>query len=201
MVEWTIPLVLDVIRTIGIVVGIIYYITIMRNSQRNQEISLKNQELTLQSQELTRKAQEQAVETRQAQLFMQILSHFNTPSMVESRAFYYEIKLSSIDDYNEMWSDPEKTRQHRLLGGFLEGIGTLVRMNYIDIELIVSFLGGVVKYLWEKQAPYVIEYRERFDTPRLWIEWEYLYEEVMSYGEKHPELGVQDTEYSQFETQ
>jgi len=187
MVEFTYQMVLSTLQTIALVVGIAYYLIVMRNSQRNQE--------------LARKAQEQAVETRQAQLFMQILSHFNTPSMVESRTFYYDVKISSFDDYTEMWSDPEKTRQHRLLGGFLEGIGTLVRMNYIDIVLIVSFLGGVVKYLWEKQAPYVIEYRERFDTPRLWIEWEYLYEEVMSYGEKHPELGVQDTEYSQFETQ
>ena len=34
-------------------------------------------ELTLESQELTRKAQEQALETRQAQLLMQINNHLN----------------------------------------------------------------------------------------------------------------------------
>jgi len=41
MVEITVPLVLDVIRTVGILVGVVYYITIMRNSQRAQQESEK----------------------------------------------------------------------------------------------------------------------------------------------------------------
>jgi arginine exporter protein ArgO len=44
MVEFTIPLVLDIIRTAGILVAIVYYITIMRNQQRTRELSLKAQE-------------------------------------------------------------------------------------------------------------------------------------------------------------
>ena len=34
MVELTIPLFLDIIRTVGILVGIIYYLVIMRNNQK-----------------------------------------------------------------------------------------------------------------------------------------------------------------------
>ncbi len=59
MVEITLPLVLQILQTAGILVGIIYYITIMRNTQKTRELSLRAQELTL-------KAQEQAKETRQA---------------------------------------------------------------------------------------------------------------------------------------
>jgi uncharacterized membrane-anchored protein YhcB (DUF1043 family) len=51
-------MVLSTLQTIALVVGIAYYLFIMRNSQRNQELTLK--------------AQEQALETRQTQLFMQI---------------------------------------------------------------------------------------------------------------------------------
>ena len=68
MAEITYQMVLSTIQTIALVVGIVYYLTIMRNAQ-------KTRELTLQSQELTRKAQEQSLETREAQLFMQ----FNSP--------------------------------------------------------------------------------------------------------------------------
>ena len=45
MVEITVPLVLDVIRTIGILVGIVYYLTIMRNSQRNQQLALESRQI------------------------------------------------------------------------------------------------------------------------------------------------------------
>jgi hypothetical protein len=51
------------LQTVGILVGVFYYISTIRTNQRNQEISLRNQELTL-------KAQEHAAETRQAQLYM-----------------------------------------------------------------------------------------------------------------------------------
>lgn len=63
MADITYQMVLSTIQTVSLVVGVIYYITIMRNSQRTRE-------LTLESQELARKAQEHALETRQAQMFM-----------------------------------------------------------------------------------------------------------------------------------
>ena len=65
MAEITYQMVLSTIQTVGLLVGIFYYVTTLRNAQ-------KTRELTLQSMELTRKAQEQAVETRQAQLYNNI---------------------------------------------------------------------------------------------------------------------------------
>ena len=44
------------LQTVGILVGVFYYVLTIRANQRNQE--------------LARKAQEQALETRQTQLFM-----------------------------------------------------------------------------------------------------------------------------------
>ena len=40
MVELTIPLVLDVIRTLGILVGVFYYITTLRNQGKNRMIEM-----------------------------------------------------------------------------------------------------------------------------------------------------------------
>ena len=42
MVEISIPLILDIIRTAGILVAIIYYITIMRNTQKTRELTLES---------------------------------------------------------------------------------------------------------------------------------------------------------------
>jgi uncharacterized membrane-anchored protein YhcB (DUF1043 family) len=50
MVEITYQMVLSTLQTIALIVGIAYYLIIMRNSQRNQALALR--------------AQEQALETR-----------------------------------------------------------------------------------------------------------------------------------------
>jgi hypothetical protein len=57
MVEITLPIMLQILQTAGILVGIAYYLVIMRNSQKTRELALN--------------AQEKALETRQAQLFIQ----------------------------------------------------------------------------------------------------------------------------------
>ena len=46
MVEITYQMVLSTIQTASLVVGIVYYITIMRNTQRTRELTLKAQEET-----------------------------------------------------------------------------------------------------------------------------------------------------------
>ena len=57
-------IVLTLLQTISIMVGIEYYILNLQNNQKNQETSIKNQEITL--------------ETRQAQLFMNIFNNYSS---------------------------------------------------------------------------------------------------------------------------
>jgi uncharacterized protein HemX len=71
MVEITLPIMIQIVQTLALLVGIVYYITIMRNTQKTRELSLRAQELTL-------KAQEQAKETRQAGLLMQIYEAYRS---------------------------------------------------------------------------------------------------------------------------
>ncbi len=51
-------------------------------------------------------------------------------------------------------------------------------------------MGGMIKASWENQAQYVLEMREKYNSPRAWIEWEYLYNALMEYAEEHPERGI-----------
>jgi len=102
---------------IGIIVAISYYTLALRNSNR----------------------------TRQAQLFMQILGQFNTSSMTESRRFYFDVELSSFDDFMKMLADPEERKQLMLFGGFLEGLGVMIKRKIIDVEMIVDLIGGVTE--------------------------------------------------------
>ena len=186
MVEFTLPIVLQLLQTAGILVGIVYYITIMRNQQKNQEISLKNQELTLQSQELSRKALEQAAETRQAQLLMQLYAHlredkFNT-QFTELRRYEWR----DYDDFMEKLGDDEFRAMFNSVCGFFEGVGVLVHRNFLDPQLVDDLMSSYIFLTWEKIGPYIKEIRLRRNRPELWDKFEYLYEEIMKiYIQEH----------------
>ncbi len=178
MVEITLPIMLQIIQTVSLVVGIIYYLTIMRNTQRTRELTLK--------------AQEHATETRQAQLSMQLVNGWSQPHLVEARAFYQNLGATSYDEYLGLWKNPETEMQIRLWGCYCEGIGVLVRENYLDIKIVAGLIGGVVKSDWEKIKDHTYKMREIAGNPRIWIEWEYLYNTLMKYAEENPERSIQD---------
>ena len=72
----------------------------------------------------------------------------------------------------------------------MEGIGVLVREGYVNVRLVALLTSGSVRIGWEKLRDYAYEARERYNWPRYAIEYEYLYNTLMEYAEKHPELQI-----------
>ncbi len=180
MVEITLPIILQFLQTAGILVGIIYYITIMRNQQRTRE-------LTLESQELARKAQKQSADTRQAQLLMQLYAHlredkFNT-QFTELRRYEWR----DYDDFMEKLDDDIEFRAMIInVCSFFEGVGVLVYRNFLDPQLVDDLMSSYIFLTWEKIGPYIKEIRLRRNRPELWDKFEYLNEEVMKiYIQEH----------------
>ena len=126
--------------------------------------------------------------TRQAQLLMQIVNQFCHPNIVEARDLFNRIELNSVEDLKNIFEDREKAVILRRYWGWVEGIGVVVRENYLDVKVIAGVMFGVVTRDWEKLAPYVGEYRELIGSPRAWIEWEYLYDKLMEYARENPEF-------------
>ena len=63
MAEITYQMVLSTLQTVALVVGIIYYITIMRNQQKTRELTLK--------------AQEEVEKSRKRELILQRFQSYN----------------------------------------------------------------------------------------------------------------------------
>ncbi len=192
----TFQILFQFLQTVGILVGVYYYIMTIRTNQKNQEISLKNQELTLQSQELTRKTQEQSLETRQAQLFMNIYNQsFANREWLNA---YNKVMSTNWDDYEEYitiadFRDPDSSDKEYLeaqsyVCSFYEGLGVFVKEGLVDIRMIALTMTYMTKSYWEKLASIVYEGRKRMNYPRMLSEFEYLYDELMKYIEEHPEL-------------
>jgi len=179
MVEITLPILLQIVQTAGILVGIIYYITIMRNSQRNQE--------------LARKAQEQSVETREAQLFMQIYQQLTSIESQKTWGELLNMEWDDIEDYRKKHDstvnlDSWGKRGH--IWWSYSTIGMMVKKGLIDPEMVYMTLGNMVIMQWDKWSEVIYDTRERSvrqgvkGGPYMFKGFEYLNDEMVKLLEK-----------------
>ena len=175
-------MVLSTLQTLGLLVGIFYYIMTLRNQRKNQEISIRNQEL--------------ALETRQAQLFMNIYDRrVNSPEFDALQHRIEALRWKDWDEYKVLfdYTNPETRDNHLAMSTimyFYEGVGVLVKSNLVDIRLIAQLMSGSVMGFWEKVESIVEGGREEWYGKGWLVEVEYLYHEMIKYKEEHPESGT-----------
>ena len=160
------------ITGIGIIGAIIYYALILRHSNRTRELALKSQE--------------QALETRQAQLFMQIFHRFYDSDFFNKFTQVLSWKWTDYDNFIENYgwkTNPEAWYSEGSVAAYFEGIGLLLYLKLLDPKLIHGLLFRHIKLFWEKMKPVSLEMRKRLKLPHIdqWIE--YLYNEMMKYDE------------------
>jgi hypothetical protein len=106
--------------------------------------------------------------TRKAQFYMQFLNPILTGE-----------KSKVWNEIQETWSS---------LSGYFEGLGVYVKEGLVPIRLVALTMTGMLTRYWDLYGPIIKEYRIRQNIPRNYSETEYLYNELMKYLEKHPEL-------------
>ena len=156
----------DIVTIFGVIAGLAYYITTVKNQSR----------------------------TRQAQLFMNIYNQsLNNPEWRRASNNVNGMSWSNLDEFlaiidEDNPENEENIRSLDTLGFFFEGLGVFVKENLIGIRLVALLIFGPIRNLWEKVEPIKDEYREHINYPRWAGETEHLYNELMKYAEKHPEL-------------
>jgi hypothetical protein len=153
-----------VLTGLGLIVAIMYYTLTLRNSTR----------------------------TRQAQLFMQIYDKFSSPAFVDAFYRFQETReqVQTVDDYYEWTSVPENFKTWVIMGTFFEGIGVLVKENLIEMRVVAELMTDPIMQFWGMFGPIIDEIRVRDGFPRILIETEYLYDELMKYVKEHPEIQI-----------
>ena len=162
---------LQIVQTVALLVGIVYYLTIMRNSHKTQQ---------------------QTLETRQAELFMKLYETLRSPTFRKQfDDVIFRIEYENWDDMEKILDpieNPDVRTSWFSVAQFFEGVGVLLRRELIDISFIDDLLATDLRYAWEKIGPIETESRIRFNQPRAFSDFEYLYNELMKYHEEHPEL-------------
>jgi hypothetical protein len=170
----TIETISIVFTGLSISLAAFYYINTLRNSKKNQELQL---------------------ETRQAQLFMQIYDKLTDKEFVKDWTDF--VYLQEWDDYNDYiekygYRNNLDAWSARIgLSNYFEGIGVLIKRELIDPALVDDLMSSGVMGFWEKWGPIVEEYRKDFDNPQMSEYQEYLYNRIKSIAkEQHPELNT-----------
>lgn len=130
------------------------------------------------------------LETRQAQLFMQLYNRLRDDAKdLDVNKSFLDVEIESSEDFMRLWrTDEDFGKVLSTYGSFYEGIGVMVREGYIPIRLIALQWAGMTRRFWQKIEPFMSDVREIRAFPRYWAETEYLYNELMKYLEEHPEL-------------
>jgi hypothetical protein len=167
MVEITPPLVLQIIQTVSLVVGIIYYLIIMRNSQRTQQ---------------------QTLDARRTDTF---LRHWGTDNEEHIKATMEMMQQWEWTDYAdwverystspEMWSKFASNMQR------YNGLGLLAMRDQVDLDLIYQYTPAPIISLWEKFGEVIIESRgdpDKLQSDEHYEGFEFLYNEMIKRRKK-----------------
>ena len=164
-----------IMGSLGVFLAAVYYISTLRNNQRTQQLQL---------------------ETRQAQLFMQIYNQgANNREFIEAWNRVMHMKFTNLQEFLEEidYENPD-TRENQyainILTGYYEGLGTLVKEDMLNIRWVALLFGSWTRMFWEKVEPIAEEIRVDHKAPRFFSETEYLYNELMKYMKEHPELAT-----------
>ena len=145
-----------------------YYINTLRNAQKAQELQ---------------------IETRQAQLFMQLWDRYNTVENNKNINMVQSLEWTDFEDYhNNIRSneDPDFRARIDKTFGMFEGLGVLVEEGFIDPGILAKYVSGNVIDLWERFGPIIVEYRRRTGYPNIYNKMEYLYGEMKKLRPDYP---------------
>jgi len=77
------------------------------------------------------------------------------------------------------------------VGTYFKGVGVLVKMKLIDLNLVDELMGTSIRLHWEKSGPIMKEFRTRM-WPHAYEWFEYLYNELKKREQKLQQEGAKN---------
>jgi hypothetical protein len=122
--------------------------------------------------------------TRQIQLYMEL---YNRIMEKDLQRYLLEIlllwKWKDPNDFFEKYG-PEKNLDEFVkftsVTTYLENLGLALNENLVDVRLVANLIGTTIYSFWEKYEPILIEFRQRYNLPKVMPMTEYLYKQAKS---------------------
>jgi hypothetical protein len=156
------------LQTVGILVGVYYYIMTIRTNQKNQELTLR--------------AQEHATETRQLDIYMKLQLKKTDPEWNKNYLEVGALEWEDFDDFARKYShnvNPEDAGKRFAVWEHWNSLGYVLWRGVIDSDTVFDMFGNGVIGNWTKFEPIIQGFRERDGRPETWNWFEYLATEMM----------------------
>jgi hypothetical protein len=167
MVEVSYQIFLSTLQTVGLLVGIFYYIFTLRTQMKNQEITLG---------------------TRHASVFHQLVSVHLTPEGIKQINNIRKYPFSSVDEWQELMKNQEFADSFMYWRMFYEEMGVFLQEGSIPISQIARYNAWFHLWIWERFREVIYEQRKTLGIKNYYYQWEYAYDTLKEYLDKHPEL-------------
>jgi len=126
--------------------------------------------------------------TRQAQLFMQLHSQFNTSEFNKATdEIFFSWDWTDYDDFMRRYGPETNMDAWAFWGSVFEyfhGVGILVEQRLIDAHLIYELMSGPIMRYWQKVEPILEERRKHLDFPDAIDSVKYLAQEMIMIRDK-----------------
>jgi len=159
MVEITLSLLLDAIRTAGIIVGIVYYLSIMRNQSK----------------------------TREAQFLLQLNQVFHDKGAIKDWYDVLTMDFKDYQDFVERYESSvnmESYLQRSRIWRMLNTFGLIIKRGLVDPEIVYDGIqGGFIEGMWTKYSIIIKEIRKTSGQPNFHEGFEYLAEAMKKVDE------------------
>ncbi len=153
---------------VSVMVAAVYYMFTLRINMRTQQLALKSQE--------------QNLDTRQAQLFMQLYSIYESKDFLKDYTDMWRYDYTDINDWMQKYhplKNPEAYASFMRVGRFYEGVGLLVEKKLISMDLVTELMREAIIFNWDRLKVYAYGQREITHMP-IWARFENLASEVRS---------------------
>ena len=165
-----ISLIRDLVAIFGVIAGFSYYVLTVKATRRNQE---------------------QQLETRQAQLYMQIFNRFASEEGTNRALEILESEWKDYEDFNNKYgSDNNREWASKRNHVFMEhdAIGYLLHRGLLDIDMVYQINGYATKLVWDHFKSIIQEQRKQLDWPD-WMRWfEYLANRIDEYEKQQTQF-------------
>jgi hypothetical protein len=103
--------------------------------------------------------------------------NLNAKEIQEAISNVCSVEYSDYKDYLVKYEGKPEQMSLKLLGNFFEGIGLLVYMKLVEIDIVFNFWGDIAESVWDGNEELINDMRKDSGAPFAFEYWEFLVKE------------------------
>ena len=129
--------------------------------------------------------------TNQLSAITELFEDLESPAFQEARRFVNRQLPELLEDPENRRLAlerpiPAKFEQARMIFGFFENVGTLVKRGIVDADLLCDLWSPIIVSTWDRLSSWALSSRAVHHNPSLYENFEYLAVTAKQWMEKHP---------------